>query len=384
MTPAALFPARVYLPARPRYFQLPCDFLIRPFRGTSYSNSGTQVLAFSKLAIHSPRPAVADQMAGGRSANRSNTKAIQAAELAVADTKPDPDAPVLNGAHAKNGAAIEAAIEADSLPAAVDGITQPKARKSSKPAKAAQSAVADIKPDPEAPVLNGAHAENGAAPETDSLPAAMNGIKQPKARKSRAGKAVKDAQSAVADIKPDPEAPVLNGAHGQNGALPEAVSLPAAMNGIKQQARKSRASKAVKAAQPAVSDIKPDPEATVPASTHAENGVAPETDSLPAAVNGSTQPKPRKSRASKAVKAAQLAVADITPDAEAALPASTHAGNGVLPEVEGLPAAVDGTKPPKARKSRAKAIASIQAPVEATVKLESGESVGAELAASIA
>ena len=284
------------------------------------------MLAFSKLAIHSPSAAVADQMAGGRSANRSNTKAIQAAELAVADIKTGPDVPVLNGAHAENGALPAA----ESLPAATNGINQPKARKSraSKAGKAAQSAVADIKPDPEAPVLNGAHAENGALPAAESLPTAMDDINQPKARKSRVSKAGKAAQSAVADIKPDPEAPVLNGAHPQNGALPAAESLLAAMNGI-------------------------------------------------------NQPKARKSKASKAVKAAQSAVADIKPDPEAPVTASTHAENGALPEMESLPAAMDGTKPVKARKSRAKAKGSTQAPAEATVKLESGESVAAELAASI-
>lgn len=88
-------------------------------------------------------------------------------------------------------------------------------------------------------------------------------------------------------------------------------------------------------------------------------------------------------RASNAVKAAELAVADIKPDPEAAVLNGTHADRGVKPETDSLAAAVNGVKQPKARKSRAKANGAIKVPMEPTVKLESGESVAAELAASI-
>ena len=76
-------------------------------------------------------------------------------------------------------------------------------------------------------------------------------------------------------------------------------------------------------------------------------------------------------------------MADIKPDPEAPIMNGTHADNGVTLETESLAAAVNGVKQPKARKGRAKANGAIKIPVEPTVKLESGESVAAELAASI-
>ena len=276
MRPTALLPAKVHLPARLRYFQQPCDSATRVFRGIPYSHQGRQALAFSNLALRSPSQTPLDQMAGSRNAIRAN-KAVKSAEVAV-----------------------------------------------------------DIKPDPKVAVANGVHAENGVALETQGPATAVDGVKQPKARKSRAN---------------------TNGASG-----------------------------AVKSAEVAV-DIKPDPGTAVVSGVHSENGVAIETQGPAAAVNGVKQPKARKSRAkangsSRAVKSAEVAV-DTKPDPEAAVLNGLHAGNGVAVETQGPAAAVNGVKQPKARKSRAKANGASKPPLDPTVKLESGESVTPDLAASI-
>ena len=76
---------------------------------------------------------------------------------------------------------------------------------------------------------------------------------------------------------------------------------------------------------------------------------------------------------------------DIKPDPDTGVPKEVHAEreNGVSVETGHPAAAVNGVKEPKARKSSAKANGASKAPPDPTMKLESGESVTPDLAASI-
>ena len=123
-------------------------------------------------------------------------------------------------------------------------------------------AVAGIKADPEAAVLNGVPAENGASVETLGVATAVASTK-PKSRQSRAKASKPTAAHSGVQIKRDPDAAVLNGSHAGNGAFNDIQALPVAANGVKQpRARKSRTKAsmaAVEAAMESATAVKAEP-----------------------------------------------------------------------------------------------------------------------------
>ena len=206
--PAALsvqLPFRYSALVRPGYLQQPVSVPSRHFRESAFRCQSTLVAAASRLAIQSPSQALPGQMAGSRKAVKAN-QAVKSADAAVG-IKPDPGAVALNGSHAGNGLAAET----ESSAAGVSGTKQAKARKTRAKAVKAVNPPAEadlgveIKPDPEAAALNGSHAQNGAAAAgNESLTTAANGVKQPKVRKSRskASGGVKPLAEATVKIEP--------------------------------------------------------------------------------------------------------------------------------------------------------------------------------------
>lgn len=174
----------------------------RPFRKLSAAVQIPQsigISACSTLALESPVQA-AEEMAGSRRMKQTETAARPID--AVTGIKMDPDA--LNGLPAENGAFVEPQGLATAIAS-----TKPKSRqsraKASKP-EAAHSGV-QVKPDPDAAVLNGSHAGNGTSIDPEPLPVAANGVKQPRARKSRTKAsmaAVEAAMDSATAVKAEP------------------------------------------------------------------------------------------------------------------------------------------------------------------------------------
>ena len=160
-----------------------------------------RISAFSALALESPVQG-AEEMAGSRRTKQAEA-AVRAVD-AVAGIKVDPEAAALNGVAAES----EASVEPQGIATAVAS-TKPKSRqsraKASKPT-AAHSRV-QIKPDPDAAVTNRSDAGNGTFNDPEALPLAANGVKQPRARKSRTKAsmaAVEAAMESATTVKAEP------------------------------------------------------------------------------------------------------------------------------------------------------------------------------------
>lgn len=115
-------------------------------------------MAFSQLGTHSPAQVAPRSMAGSKKAGKAS-QALKPADIVV-DINAHPDASALKSTHLQSSVISEATA------------------------------------------ANGTHPENGAFLETEGQAAAVNGVKHPKARKSRAkangaAKASPDAATAV-------------------------------------------------------------------------------------------------------------------------------------------------------------------------------------------